>query len=85
MTLHGGSGTDDDDFRKAIEAGMTVVHISTEVRLAWRRGMDAAFAQQPNEIVPYKLLPPAVDSVRQVIQSRLVLFNAGRHARSAAQ
>jgi len=34
LTLHGGSGTDDDDFRRAIEAGMTIVHISTELRLA---------------------------------------------------
>jgi fructose-bisphosphate aldolase class II len=38
MTLHGASGTDDDDLREAIAAGITVVHINTEVRLAWRRG-----------------------------------------------
>src|SRR5580692_11947456 len=35
MTLHGASGTDDDDLREAIGAGITVVHINTEVRLAW--------------------------------------------------
>ena len=34
MTLHGASGTDDDDLREAIAAGITVVHINTEVRLA---------------------------------------------------
>src|SRR6266404_2856719 len=37
LTLHGGSATAADDFRRAIEAGMTIVHISTELRLAWRR------------------------------------------------
>ncbi|MGD0303748.1 MAG: class II fructose-bisphosphate aldolase, partial [Candidatus Acidiferrales bacterium] len=57
MTLHGASGTDDGDLQKAIGAGMTVVHINTEIRLAWRRGFDAAFAKQPTEIVPYKILP----------------------------
>jgi fructose-bisphosphate aldolase class II len=36
MTLHGASGTDDEDLRKAIGAGITVVHINTEVRIAWR-------------------------------------------------
>lgn len=82
MTLHGGSGTDDDDFRNAIKAGITVVHINTEVRLAWRRGMDGALAKQPAEIVPYKLLPPVVDTVKQVIEARLALFSAGRRARS---
>jgi fructose-bisphosphate aldolase class II len=41
LTLHGGSGTDDDDFRRAIAAGMSIVHISTELRLAWRRGLES--------------------------------------------
>src|SRR5215467_11888061 len=38
LTLHGGSGTDDEDVRKAIAAGITIVHINTELRVAWRRG-----------------------------------------------
>src|SRR5262249_29316178 len=32
LTLHGGSGTDDDDLRKAISAGINIVHINTELR-----------------------------------------------------
>jgi fructose-bisphosphate aldolase class II len=88
MTLHGASGTDVDDLRQAIAAGITVVHINTEVRLAWRRGLDSAVAAHPDEIVPYKLLPPAVDSVKQVVTSRLALFSApsgaGRRTRPAA-
>jgi fructose-bisphosphate aldolase, class II len=38
LTLHGGSGTDDRGFLDAIEAGITIVHINTELRVAWRRG-----------------------------------------------
>ena len=85
MTLHGASGTDDDDLREAIAAGMTVVHINTEVRLAWRRGLDSALAKRPDEIVPYKVLPHAVDSVKQVVAARLALFSNGRRARPAVQ
>lgn len=85
MTLHGASGTHDDDLRQAIAAGITVVHINTEVRLAWRRGLDAALAKQPGEIVPYKLLPQVVDSVKHAVAARLALFSAGRRARPAAQ
>jgi ketose-bisphosphate aldolase len=84
LTLHGGSGTDDGDFRAAIAAGITVVHINTEVRLAWRRGFDAALSQHPEEIVPYKLLPPVVDSVKQVVASRLALFNGEARRASSA-
>jgi fructose-bisphosphate aldolase class II len=75
MTLHGGSGTDDQDLRKAIAAGINIVHINTELRVAWRRGLDGALAQQPNEVVPYKILPPVVESVKRVTLSRLRLFN----------
>lgn len=83
MTLHGGSGTDDTDLREAIAAGITVVHINTEIRLAWRRGLDSALAAQPNKIVPYKILPQAVDTVKKVVTAKLELFNGCRLARVA--
>lgn len=83
MTLHGASGTDDDDLGKAIAAGITVVHINTEVRLAWRGGLDSALTRQPTEIVPYKLLPEVVDSVKQVVAARLALFSSSQRARAA--
>jgi len=78
MTLHGASGTDDGDIRKAIAAGITVVHINTEVRLAWRNGINSALSAQPDEIVPYKLLPKVVDSIKELVAARLTLFNSGR-------
>ena len=76
LTLHGGSGTDDNDLRIAIAAGINIVHINTEVRVAWRRGLESGLAKQPDEIAPYKILPTAVDSVKQVVLSRLKLFNS---------
>jgi fructose-bisphosphate aldolase class II len=75
LTLHGGSGTDDEDLRKAIAAGITIVHINTELRVAWRHGLEEGLAKEPNEVVPYKILPFAVESVKQVVLSRLRLFN----------
>jgi fructose-bisphosphate aldolase, class II len=79
MTLHGASGTDDGDLERAIAAGMTIVHMNTEVRLAWRRGLDSALSAQPDEIVPYKVLPPVVESVKERVSARLALFSGGRH------
>lgn len=75
MTLHGGSGTEDDDFRKSIAAGMNMIHINTELRVAWRRGIEEGLTKDSSEIAPYNILPFAVDSVRQVAASRLKLFN----------
>jgi fructose-bisphosphate aldolase class II len=80
LTLHGGSGTDDDDLRRAIAAGIKIVHINTELRVAWRRGLEQGLAKMPDEVVPYKILPPAVEAVKQVVLSRLRLFNEKRRA-----
>jgi ketose-bisphosphate aldolase len=80
LTLHGGSGTDDDDLRRAIAAGINIVHINTELRVAWRRGLEKGLAKMPDEVVPYKIFPPALDAVKQVVLSRLRLFNGKRRA-----
>jgi len=74
MTLHGGSGTNDGDFQSAIKAGITIVHVNTELRLAWRRGIEAALKKDA-EVTPYKILAPAVAAVREVVTARLHLFN----------
>ena len=75
MTLHGGSGTHDQDFQQAIKAGMTIIHVNTELRLAWRRGLENALQAHPTEVAPYKILPTAVQAVREVVEKRLHLFN----------
>lgn len=75
LTLHGGSGTDDDDFRRAIAAGITIIHINTELRVAWRRSLEKSLADKPDDVVPYKILPPVVEAVEEVVKSRLRLFS----------
>jgi fructose-bisphosphate aldolase class II len=76
MTLHGGSGTADDGFADAIAAGMNIVHVSTELRVAWRKGIESALAAQPDEVAPYKLFGPALASMESIVADRLRLFNS---------
>ena len=84
LTLHGGSGTDDDDFRKAIAAGINIIHVSTELRVAWKKSLQRSLAADPKDVVPYKILRPVVDSVAQVVGSRLRLFNEKQTIKGAA-
>src|SRR5262249_46203177 len=75
LTLHGGSGTEDEHFRKAIAAGINIIHINTELRVAWRESLADSLARDSNEVVPYKLLRPVVAAVKEVVSSRLRLFH----------
>lgn len=75
LVLHGGSGIVDSDFLASIDAGITIIHISTELRVAWRKGMEAGLRENPEEVAPYKIFPAAVDEIKKVVYNRLKLFN----------
>jgi fructose-bisphosphate aldolase class II len=75
LTLHGGSGTDISEFVAGIKAGINLVHINTELRLAWRQGLEQALAQDPDELTPYHLLSNSYERVREVAKSRLATFS----------
>ncbi len=76
MVLHGGSGIKDDELKAAVSRGMAVVHISSELRLAWRRGLEKSFAENPGEIAPYKLLRPSTEAIADLVFRKLKLLNS---------
>jgi fructose-bisphosphate aldolase class II len=75
LVLHGGSGISDQDFQDAIDAGISIVHINTEIRVAYKEALEKYLKENPNEIAPYKILKPAVDAIEKVVEQRLKLFN----------
>ncbi|MEQ1561233.1 MAG: class II fructose-bisphosphate aldolase [Nitrospira sp.] len=75
LVLHGGSGNSEDDFRQAIANGVSVVHINTEIRVAYKQGVMKGFAENPDEVAPYKFLKPSVKAVQDVVEWKLRLFN----------
>jgi len=75
LVLHGGSGISDEDFKKAIKAGISVIHINTEIRVAYKEALEKYLKENPNEVAPYKILAPAVEAIEQVVYNRLKLFN----------
>src|SRR3989344_1625676 len=75
LVLHGGSGLRDEDFTNAIKAGISIIHISSEIRLAYNEALKKSLTDNPNETTPYKILQPAVDAIEKIVYDRLKLFN----------
>ncbi|KKU19123.1 MAG: Ketose-bisphosphate aldolase, class-II [Parcubacteria group bacterium GW2011_GWA1_47_11] len=73
LVLHGGSGISDEDFKVAIAAGISIVHINTEIRVAWREGVEKALKDK-EQIAPYKVFPGAEEAVYKAVSRRLKLF-----------
>jgi len=75
LVLHGGSGISDEDFKNAIKAGISIIHINTEIRVAYRDAIKKFIDENPNEVAPYNFLKTGVEAVEKVVESRLKLFN----------
>jgi fructose-bisphosphate aldolase, class II len=75
LVLHGGSGLRDEDFTGGIKAGIAVVHINTEIRVAYTEAVKNFLLDNPNETTPYKITTPAVEAIEKIVEERLKLFN----------
>ena len=74
LVLHGGSGSTDGDFVAAVKAGIALVHINTDIRVAYRKGIEAGLAKDVDEIAPYRFLVPGVEGVKQATERYIRMF-----------
>lgn len=76
MVLHGASGNTDVDVRACIEAGVAIVHINTEIRVAYKDALVESLTEtNKDEVAPYKYLPMAKDAIKAVVLQKLKVFN----------
>jgi fructose-bisphosphate aldolase class II len=76
LVLHGGSGTPDDDIKKAIQLGIVKININTEIRLAYREALKSFLEENLDEVKTYKILSPAMEAVKKVVGNKIVLFGS---------
>ena len=76
LVLHGGSGMNESDFKNAIAAGVSVVHINTEIRVAFMEALKETIAKMPEETTPYKILTPSVEAMKKIIEEKLKIFGS---------
>jgi len=75
LVLHGGSGNSEDDFKNTIKEGVAIVHINTEIRVAYKKGLQLALQELQDEVAPYKFLRGAMQEVEKIVEKKLALFN----------
>ncbi len=74
LVLHGGSGISDDNFKEAIKSGINIVHINTEIRKAYKEGIQQYLKEHPEEVAPYRYLAAGKDKMKEVLLYRAKLF-----------
>lgn len=78
LVLHGASGNSAEDIRKAIKSGVAIVHINTELRLAYRSALVKMLSEDHEEVSPYKYLKPAKLAMQKVVEEKLEIFSGLR-------
>ena len=74
LVLHGGSGLTDDDFKKAIQDGISKVNIFTDINVAAVEAEFKKFSSMEKGIID--LIPAAVEAVKQETTKKMQLFSS---------
>lgn len=75
LVLHGASGIGNDELKNAVEAGISIVHYNTELRVAYKEALKSSLDAHPEEVAPYKILASSVEAVEKVVEEKLRVMN----------
>ncbi|MEK7194083.1 MAG: class II fructose-bisphosphate aldolase [Patescibacteria group bacterium] len=73
LVLHGASGNTDEEVAEAIDVGVRIVHINTELRQAYKKGIEKGMST--DELAPYKFMAKGVEEMKQLVLKKLKVFN----------
>jgi fructose-bisphosphate aldolase class II len=76
LVLHGGSGIPEKDIKKAIKIGVRKININTELRLSFTGSLREALDENPDEVVPYKIFPKVIQTVKRTVEEKIKLFGS---------
>ena len=75
MVLHGASGNSAEDIKGVIKNGVSVVHVNTEIRVAFRKALEESLKNKPDEVAPYKYMDKCIEAVEAVVEEKIRIFN----------
>lgn len=76
ISLHGGSGTPLNYFVEAVKIGVTKININSDMRLAFRKTLEKALDEHPDEIAVIKVMDEVVAAVEAVVESKIEAFGS---------
>ena len=75
LVLHGASGNTASDISKAVKSGVGIVHVNTELRLAYRSGLMRSLSENHDEVAAYKYLKPAKLAMQKVVEEKIRIIS----------
>jgi fructose-bisphosphate aldolase class II len=79
--LKGAKGIPEQQIKKAISLGIAKINIDTDLRLAFTATIREVLANSPKEYDPRKILGPAKETMKEVVRSKMHLFESSGKSR----
>lgn len=76
LVLHGASGVADGQIRAAIQQGVAIFNIDTDLRVAFNKILRKNLKQHPEIYDPRKIFRPATDALQKEAEKKLKLLKA---------
>lgn len=73
LVLHGASGNTKEDIQACIKNGVAIVHVSTEIRVAFKESLKHAV--EGEDLAAYKYLKPVREDVQKLVEEKIKIFN----------
>ena len=76
FVLHGGSGVDQEKIKAAIDNGVNIINIGSDIKIAFTDAIKKSCQNNPDETDPRKLLKPTIEAVKKVVVEQMKLFGS---------
>ncbi|MFH0819599.1 MAG: class II fructose-1,6-bisphosphate aldolase [bacterium] len=76
LVLHGASGLPQDEIQKAIAAGITIINIDTELRLAFTETLRTTLRENQEMYDPREVLTPSIEAIQRVVEEKIEMFGS---------
>lgn len=80
FVLHGASGISGTQIKKAIDLGVSIVNIDTELRMAFSDSLRNTLKKDVDEVDVRKIMSPSIDAVQEVVEKKIKMFNSNNKA-----
>lgn len=74
LVLHGASGVDPQTISGAIQNGICIINIDTELRIAFADALRKFLGANPAEIDPRHIMKPSIEAVKETAEAKLKEF-----------
>lgn len=79
LSLHGGSGINNGDIKQAVKSNIVKINVNSELRIAYKMTLQESL-NSSSEVAMYKLTPPAIKAVQDVVERKMLLFGSAGKA-----